>query len=159
MLGFGLIVLVIVSADLAVYPVFDDAGDPLVGADLIDPGPPFPDVGIVRANPTVPVANSPFRFTEIARAADIDFVHDSGMTEAKHFPTAYGSGVAIFDADNDGLLDLYFANGDVPAGRVRKTGPNRLFRNLGDNHFQDATATSGLGFSGLLSRDRGRRHR
>ena len=52
---------------------------------------------------------SPFRFAEIARQAGIDFVHFSGMTADKYFPTANGSGVAIFDYDNDGWLDLYFA--------------------------------------------------
>jgi hypothetical protein len=32
----------------------------------------------------------------------VDFIHVSGMTDAKLFPTANGSGVAIFDFDNDG---------------------------------------------------------
>jgi enediyne biosynthesis protein E4 len=106
------------------------------------------DVGWVRANPTVPIPRSPFRFTEIARSAGIDFVHVSGATEAKHVPTAHGSGVALFDVDNDGKLDLYFANGTfLPVGTV-KSGPNRLYRNLGNDHFQDATSASGLGFSG-----------
>jgi hypothetical protein len=40
--------------------------------------------------------SSPFRFAEIAREAGIDFVHFSGMTDDKHFPTAIGSGVAFF---------------------------------------------------------------
>jgi hypothetical protein len=115
---------------------------------VIAPGPPLEDRGYVPANPTVPVARSPFRFAEIARAAAIDFVHDSGMTESKHFPTAYGSGAALFDADNDGLLDVYFANGTfLPVG-TKQTGPNRFYRNLGGNRFQDATQTSGLGFMG-----------
>ena len=76
-------------------------------------------------------------------------MHVSGMSEAKHFPTAYGSGVAMFDFDNDGKLDLYFATMTfLPAGKAQ-TGPNRLFRNLGDNRFQDATQASGLGYSGF----------
>ena len=42
------------------------------------------------------------------------------MTEDKHFPTANGSGVAIFDYDNDGKLDLYFATGTLlPLGHGR----------------------------------------
>jgi enediyne biosynthesis protein E4 len=110
--------------------------------------PPPEDLGLVRANPTVPIPRSPFRFTEIAQSAGIDFVHVSGANEAKHIPTAHGSGVALFDADNDGKLDLYFANGTfLPVGTV-KAGPNRLYRNLGNDRFQDATSTSGLGFSG-----------
>jgi hypothetical protein len=116
-------------------------------ADMVDLSAP-PDLATTRANMTVPQPRSPFRFTEIAQAAGIDFVHFSGTTEAKHFPTAYGSGVAIFDFDNDGRLDLYFATGTrLPVGSFR-SGSNRLYRNLGDNRFQDATKPAGLGYAG-----------
>jgi hypothetical protein len=93
--------------------------------------------------------SSPFRFAEIAREAGIDFVHFSGMTDEKHFPTANGSGVAMFDYNNDGLLDLYFATATLlPLGTAEK-GPNRLYKNLGKNQFQDVTEASGLGFRGF----------
>src|SRR5262245_3972882 len=106
------------------------------------PGPAPQDLGWVRANPTAPVVVSPFRFTEITRLAGIDFVHESGMTAEKHFPTAYGSGVAILDADGDGWLDLYFANATrLPVGTAR-SGSNRLYRNLGGGRFRDVTGTS-----------------
>ncbi len=106
------------------------------------------DIGMARANPTAPVGASPFRFVDIAVTAGVNFVHESGMTEAKHFPTAYGSGVAVFDADGDGNLDLYFANATfLPVGTV-KTGPNRFFRNTGNGEFRDMTGWSGLGFTG-----------
>jgi hypothetical protein len=106
------------------------------------------DLVATRANPAQPQAPSPFRFTEIAQQAGVDFVHFSGMTNDRHFPTANGSGVAIFDYDNDGKLDLYFATGTLlPLGTARK-GPNRLFRNRGGNRFDDATEASGLGFAG-----------
>ena len=94
-------------------------------------------------------ATSPFRFAEISKEAGVDFVHFSGMTEEKPFPTANGSGVAVFDFDNDGLLDLYFATATLfPVGSVEK-GPNRLFKNLGKNQFRDVTESSGLGFRGF----------
>ncbi|WP_165249826.1 CRTAC1 family protein [Paludisphaera soli] len=93
--------------------------------------------------------SSPFRFAEVAKEWGVDFVHFSGMVEEKHFPTANGSGVAIFDFDGDGLLDLYFATQTLlPLGTAEK-GPNRLFRNLGGGHFEDATERSGLGFRGF----------
>ncbi len=120
-----------------------DAAAPGV-PDLAGP----PDIMPARANPTVGQAPSPFQFTEIARSAGIDFVHFSGMTEAKHFPTANGAGVAIFDHDNDGRFDLYFATATrLPVGTFR-SGPNRLYRNRGNNQFEDATASSGLGYTG-----------
>jgi hypothetical protein len=93
--------------------------------------------------------SSPFRFAEIAGQGGIDFVHVSGMTADKHFPTANGSGVAMFDYDGDGKLDLYFATATyLPLGS-RKTGPNRLYKNLGNGKFRDVTAESGLGFAGF----------
>ena len=57
-----------------------------------------------------PQEPSPFRFTQIREAAGVDFKQVSGMDRDKHFPTANGSGLAIFDYDGDGLMDLYFAS-------------------------------------------------
>ncbi len=92
---------------------------------------------------------SPFRFAEIAKEAGIDFIHFSGMTDDKHFPTANGSGAAVFDYDGDGLLDIYFATCTLlPLGTAEK-GPNRLYKNLGGNHFKDMTESSGLGYRGF----------
>lgn len=47
-----------------------------------------------------------------------------------------GTGVAIGDFDGDGRPDIFV---------VCKTGPNHLFRNLGDFHFADVTAQAGVG--------------
>jgi enediyne biosynthesis protein E4 len=103
----------------------------------------------VVVKPTVQQESSPFRFTEIAQKAGIDFKHFSGMTVEKHFPTANGSGVAFFDYDKDGKLDVYFATATLlPVGSAKK-GPNRLYKNLGDGTFKDVTAASGLGFEGF----------
>ena len=102
-----------------------------------------------KATLTKQSQSSPFRFTEMAKTAGIDFVHFSGMTEARHFPTANGSGVAVFDSDNDGKLDIYFATCTLlPIGTARK-GPNRLYKNMGDGTFRDTTEASGLGFAGF----------
>jgi len=70
------------------------------------------------------------------------------MTAERYAPTANGSGVAIFDYDNDGKLDIYFATGTLlPLGTAQK-GSNRLYKNLGGNRFRDMTEASGLGFTG-----------
>ena len=77
--------------------------------------------------------SSPFRFAEIAQESGIDFVHFSGMTDKKHFPTANGSGVAVFDYDNDGRLDIYFASCHLlplgTAGKAR-TGYTRTWARI-----------------------------
>lgn len=59
-------------------------------------------------------------------------------------------GLAAFDFDNDGLLDLYFVNGAaIPSLEKRDSSfHNRLFRNLGNGRFSDVTAKSGLEGSG-----------
>jgi hypothetical protein len=64
-----------------------------------------------------------------------------------------GSGVALFDYDNDGRLDIFLVNGaplddPTPKGTIpRKTGPkywNRLFHQKSDGTFEDMTETAGL---------------
>jgi hypothetical protein len=92
---------------------------------------------------------SPFRFVDIRPTSGIDFVHISGGTPEKHFPTQNGSGVALLDYDGDGRLDVYFAScNPLPLSEARP-GRNRLYRNLGSGMFRDVTAGSGLGFAGF----------
>ena len=90
------------------------------------------------------------KFTDITAASGITFVHNNGATGDKLLPETMGSGVAIFDFDNDGDQDLLFANatwwpGKTPAGRTSTTPA--LFRNEGAAKFQDVTAGSGLDVS------------
>ena len=104
---------------------------------------------VVSSTKTGKSEASPFRFTEIAKEGGVEFLHVSGMTKDRYFPTANGSGVALFDYDNDGLMDLYFAsNCYMPLGS-RQDGKNALYRNLGGGKFQDVTEKSGLGFHGF----------
>ncbi len=108
-------------------------------------------VGEPRGSPPEPAREAPpgpFRFVDILPGSGVDFVHVSGMTADKQFPTANGSGVAIFDFDNDGRLDLYFATGNALPLDPAHAVPNRLYQNLGGGRFRDATERSGLGFRG-----------
>lgn len=83
------------------------------------------------------------RFTDITKAAGIDFVHNSGRAGKKYLPETMGSGCAFLDFDGDGKLDILLLNGKdwSPKGR-RSIGA--LYRNLGDGSFRNVVAGSGL---------------
>jgi len=62
-----------------------------------------------------------------------------------------GGGVAVFDYNNDGLLDIFVVNGASMPGLV-KEGPqfsDRLFRNNGDGTFADVTEKAGVAGQGF----------
>ena len=86
--------------------------------------------------------DSPIRFA----FQPIDFRLDSDETPERHAPETMAGGVAIFDFNNDGKLDIFFANGaDIKT--LRKTSAkyyNRLFENDGKGNFTDVTEKAGL---------------
>jgi hypothetical protein len=84
------------------------------------------------------------RFTDVTTAAGIKFVHNSGRAGKKLLPETMGSGVALFDADGDGWLDILFVNGRDWSPRGRKS-VQTLYRNNRNGTFTDVTQASGLG--------------
>jgi hypothetical protein len=94
--------------------------------------------------PQAPV--SPIRFAY----QPIDFTLESCETPERHAPETMAGGVAVFDYNNDGALDIFFTNG-ADIGSLKKSAArysNRLFRNDGKGHFQDVTAAAGLAGTG-----------
>jgi enediyne biosynthesis protein E4 len=91
-------------------------------------------------------ADSPIRFSY----QPIDFTLDSDETPQYHAPETMAGGVAIFDYNNDGKLDIFFTNG-ANIETLKKDSPkysNRLFENDGHGHFTDVTAKAGLAGTG-----------
>ncbi|MEM7246370.1 MAG: CRTAC1 family protein [Acidobacteriota bacterium] len=76
----------------------------------------------------------------------VEFRHQSGAPAGNYqMPEVVCGGVAVFDHDGDGRVDLYFSDGGDVLG---KGSPNRLFRQLETGRFEDATEASGLGDEG-----------
>ena len=95
----------------------------------------------------------PGRFIDITEKAGVHFQHYALHTSRKYLLETMGSGVALFDCDNDGRLDIYLLNGapytdPTPKGFIpQKTGPeywNRMYHQKADGTFEDITEKSGL---------------
>jgi cytochrome c-type biogenesis protein CcmH/NrfG len=80
------------------------------------------------------------RFEDISERARVRFQYECGSTPNLYIADTMGGGVALFDFDDDGWLDIYFVNGcALPFDRRSPPRPNKLFRNRGDGTFEDVT--------------------
>ena len=103
--------------------------------------------------PPEPVPSIPGKFVDITQKSGVHFQHQAPHTSRKYLLETMGSGVALFDCDNDNRLDLYLINGapytdPEPKGSIpQKTGPeywNRMYHQKPDGSFEDITEKSGL---------------
>ncbi len=89
-------------------------------------------------------------FEDVVSGSGIDFIARNSVSPRKYAIETMMGGVAVFDYDNDGVLDIFFTNGaEIPS--LEKSDPryyNRLFRGKGDGTFTDVTAAAGLQGSG-----------
>ncbi len=99
----------------------------------------------------------PGNFVDVTDKVGIHFQDHASPTTKKYLLETMGSGVALFDYDNDGRLDIFFANGariadpTAPGTIPQKTGPefsNRLFHQKPDGTFEDVTEKAGLAGNG-----------
>lgn len=122
--------------------------------------------GIALCAPHSPPLCAQARKTEIklvdaSESSGLDFVHEDGSSGQEYLVEFMGAGIALFDYDNDGWVDVYFLNGAaLPsagdrrspaewAGMSPKEKPvNALYRNNHDGTFSDVTQSAGLGHAG-----------
>jgi enediyne biosynthesis protein E4 len=96
-------------------------------------------------------AQSPVQFIDVAETAGLTTPNVWGGVERKRvIVETKGSGIAFFDYDNDGWLDIYLTNGSRldahwPEGKAPTT---HLYKNNRDGTFTDITEKSGIGRSG-----------
>ncbi len=101
---------------------------------------------IVFAAPAPVIAETPpssIRFVESTKSSGIDFNMTCGQTPSREIIEVDGGGVAMFDYDNDGDLDLFFANGATMADPEHGPG-SRLYANNGDGTFTNVTDRTGI---------------
>jgi len=89
-------------------------------------------------------------FTDVTIQAGIDFRYTFGDYTYENILESSGSGITIFDYNNDELQDLYILNGTYlegisdPEGKVFEDTGNKLYRNNGDNTFTEVAREAGV---------------
>ena len=90
------------------------------------------------------------RFTDVTRESGIDFLYNFGDESYENILESSGSGVTVFDYNNDGLMDVYLLNGTYLQGISDEQGKkfegstNAFYMNKGDGTFQNVSRASGL---------------
>ncbi|MGQ9575286.1 MAG: CRTAC1 family protein [Thermoguttaceae bacterium] len=105
-------------------------------------------IAAVLVRPTS--AKFPLQLVDATGRTGITFRHTDGSSGRRYIVETITAGVATFDYDGDGLIDIYFLNG-APHPDTPWDGPpprNALYRNLGGFRFEDVTERAGVGDTG-----------
>lgn len=109
--------------------------------------PATPETAPASEKPTTPPI-----FVDITEKAGLNFVQEAGELERFYFPAIMGGGCALFDFNNDGLLDVYLINGNEQTGNTTEPraprAKNQLFQQVEIGRFVNVTEKSGLGDNG-----------
>jgi len=94
-------------------------------------------------------ADSPILLSDVTKQTGITFVHTDGGSGRHYIMETVSAGLALFDYDNDGDIDIYFLSGAPLKGTEVDVKPkNALYRNDGDWKFTDVTEQAGVGDTG-----------
>ena len=89
------------------------------------------------------------RFEDVSQQSGITWEHTTGRSNRAHIVEGIASGLASFDFDRDGRIDVYLLNGHSLSGPATgKKEVDGFFRNVGQMRFQDITQFTGIDGSG-----------
>jgi hypothetical protein len=111
-------------------------------------------LGALISTAVLTIAQGPeVQFKDITAQSHLDFTQENSPTSNKYLIETMGGGVALFDYDNDGRLDIFFTNGallsdPMPDGKLpdksNKKFWNRLYHQNADGTFTDVTERAGV---------------
>ena len=94
----------------------------------------------------VDCVSASIQLRDVTKQTGISFVHTDGSSGKRYIVETVSAGLALFDYDVDGDIDIYFLNGAPLRGTIVKVPPkNALYRNDGGWKFTDVTDISGTG--------------
>ena len=94
-------------------------------------------------------ADGQVRLRDVTKQTGITFKHTDGNCGKRYIMETVSAGLALFDYDGDGDVDIYFLNGAPLKGtKVAVTPRNALYRNDGNFKFTDVTDKAGVGDAG-----------
>jgi len=94
-------------------------------------------------------APGPIVLRDVTGQTGITFCHTDGSGGQHYIVETVASGLASFDYDGDGLIDVYFLNGRPLRGtKAHAPAKNALYRNLGSFRFREVTDEAGVGDAG-----------
>jgi enediyne biosynthesis protein E4 len=137
-LWISLAILALIAVVGAAYYLLSHTSDePVPVAETTSSGPVQPVAAAVSA-PTI-------AFTDVSTSAGVNFVHETGAYGERMLPETMGGGVALFDYNNDGHLDLLLVNASAwPWQPSVDDARSHLYSGNGDGTFTDAGDVSGL---------------
>lgn len=92
-----------------------------------------------------PETAGPIQLRDVTSESGITFVHTDGSSGRRYIVESMSTGLATFDYDGDGLIDIYFPNGAPLPGAPTDPPPRHaLYRNLGDCRFAEVTEQAGV---------------
>ncbi|MHC4324013.1 MAG: CRTAC1 family protein [Planctomycetota bacterium] len=92
------------------------------------------------------LAESPILLRNVTSRTGINFVHTDGSSGLHYVMETVSAGLALFDYDSDGDIDIYFLNGAPFKETKADVAPkNTLYRNEGNWKFTDVTEKAGVG--------------